>query len=103
MDDIIDDMKYDGKHSFEDIILPVEESYKKWGDRIAILGGIDLHFIVSKTPEEIHNRSKAMLDLGQTGYALGTGNSVPEYVPHENYFAMISVINAKKACNHIDV
>jgi len=24
------------------------------------------------------------------GYALGTGNSVPEYVPDANYFAMIS-------------
>ena len=23
-------------------------------------------------------------------YALGTGNSVPEYVPQENYFAMIA-------------
>jgi len=22
------------------------------------------------------------------GYALGTGNSVPDYVPDENYFAM---------------
>jgi len=26
------------------------------------------------------------------GYALGTGNSVPEFVPAENYFAMISAI-----------
>ena len=24
------------------------------------------------------------------GYAPGTGNSVPDYVPDENYFAMIS-------------
>jgi uroporphyrinogen decarboxylase len=27
MDDIIDDMKYDGNHSYEDIIQPVEEAY----------------------------------------------------------------------------
>ena len=26
---------------------------------------------------------------GRGGYALGTGNSVPDYVPDENYFAMI--------------
>jgi len=25
-----------------------------------------------------------------SAYALGTGNSVPDYVPDENYFAMIS-------------
>jgi uroporphyrinogen decarboxylase len=24
------------------------------------------------------------------GYALGTGNSVPKYIPDEHYFAMIS-------------
>ena len=26
------------------------------------------------------------------GYALGTGNSVPEYVPYENYLAMIGCV-----------
>jgi uroporphyrinogen decarboxylase len=45
MDDIIDDIKYDGKHSYEDKILPVEQAYEKWGNRIAILGGIDLDFV----------------------------------------------------------
>ncbi|MCL2050701.1 MAG: hypothetical protein FWG91_03065 [Lachnospiraceae bacterium] len=88
MDDIIDDLKYDGKHSYEDTILSVEESYKRWGGRIAILGGIDLGFIISKSTDEVYSRSKAMLELGQKAYALGTGNSVPEYVPDEKYFAM---------------
>jgi len=88
MDDIIDVMKYDGKHSYEDNILCVEDSYRKWGSRISILGGIDLNFIVTKKPEEITKRCRSMLELGKTGYALGTGNSVPEYVPWENYFAM---------------
>jgi uroporphyrinogen decarboxylase len=23
------------------------------------------------------------------GYALGTGNSIPEFIPDENYFAML--------------
>jgi len=87
MEDVIG-LGFDGKHSYEDNILCVEESYKKWHDRIAILGGIDLDFIVTKTPEEVYARAKALLDLGKTGYALGTGNSVPEYVPWENYFAM---------------
>jgi len=87
MDDVIA-MGFDGKHSYEDNILCVEDSYKKWHDKIAIMGGIDLDFIVTKTPEEVYARSKAMLALGKTGYALGTGNSVPKYVPFENYFAM---------------
>ena len=32
-DDIIDDMKFDGKHSFEDKIQPVEEAYEQYGNR----------------------------------------------------------------------
>lgn len=92
MDDVIDDMRYDGKHSYEDIIQPVEAAYEQYGRRIAIMGGIDLDFIVRSSPDAVHKRAKAMLALAENsgGYALGTGNSVPEYVPQENYFAMIS-------------
>jgi uroporphyrinogen decarboxylase len=92
MDYTIGTLKYDGKHSYEDNILPVEDAYRKWGGRIAILGGIDMHFVATKTPEEITARCKAMLDLGKTGYALGTGNSIPEYIPWENFFAMTEAV-----------
>lgn len=36
-----------------------------------------------------------MLQLSEQkgGYALGTGNSVPEYVPQDNYLAMVQVAN----------
>lgn len=91
-DDIIDDMKYDGRHSYEDAILPVEDAYEQYGRRIAILGGMDLDFVVRSTPATIRQRSTAMLDRSsQRGsYALGTGNSVPSYVPDDHYFAMTS-------------
>jgi len=91
MDDMVDDIGFDGKHSYEDTIQPVEEAYERYGGRIAILGGIDVGFICRSTPEEVYRRSKAMLERasGRGGYALGTGNSVPEYVPDEGYFAML--------------
>jgi len=94
MDDIIDDMKYDAKHSYEDSIEPVEEAYKHWVDRIAILGGIDVDFICRSEPGKIKERCRAMLELTRDrgGYAMGTGNSVPEYVPDENYLAMIECV-----------
>jgi len=92
MDDIINVIKYDGKHSYEDTILPVESFYSKYGRKIAVLGGIDVDFIVRSTPEEIYKRSSKMLEIASDfgSYALGTGNSVPEYIPWDNYFAMIS-------------
>ena len=92
MDDIIDDIGYDGKHSYEDAIMPVEEAYDTYGSRIAILGGLDVDFVIRSTPDAVYRRAKAMLERTAAGggYALGTGNSVPEYVPNDHYFAMIS-------------
>jgi uroporphyrinogen decarboxylase len=91
VEDIIHDMRFDGRHSYEDTILPVEQAYDRLGGRIAILGGIDVDFICRSTPEEVYARSRAMLErsAAQGGYALGSGNSIPDYVPHAGYFAMI--------------
>lgn len=90
-DDILDDMRFDGKHSFEDKIQPVEEAYEAYGARIAILGGFDLDFICRSTPDGIRQRVRAMMERtrGRGRFAIGTGNSVPDYVPMENYLAMI--------------
>lgn len=95
MDDVIYDMRYDAKHSFEDLITPVEDAYALYGSEIAILGGIDLDFLARSTPIEIKKRSLAMLQRSSEkgGYALGSGNSIPNYIPDENYLAMISVVN----------
>lgn len=95
MDDIIDDMKYDAKHSFEDAIEPVEEAYERWGGRISILGGIDVDFICRSSSEQIKKRCIAMLErtAGRGGYALGTGNSVPEYVPDEKFLTLVETVN----------
>jgi uroporphyrinogen decarboxylase len=92
IEDVIEDMCYDGRHSYEDIICPVEEAYERLAGRIAVLGGIDMDFMVRHSPEEIHARSTAMLERshGRGYYFLGTGNSVPEYVPFDNYMAMVN-------------
>lgn len=91
MDDVIYEMKYDGRHSYEDNIMSVEDFYEAYHTHIAVMGGIDLDYVCRATPEQVYARSKAMLERGaeRGGYALGTGNSVPDYVPDANYFAMI--------------
>ena len=91
VDDIVDEMAFDARHSYEDTIMPVEDAYERYHDQMAILGGIDVDFICRSDPDEVYARSKRMLERarGCGGYALGTGNSVPEYVPDENYFAML--------------
>ena len=91
IEDIIEDLHFDGRHSYEDNIMPVERAYESYHDRIAIIGGIDVNFMCESTPGEVYKRSKAMLERTseQGGFALGTGNSVPEYMPDENFFALI--------------
>ena len=37
--DLIEDVKIDGKHSFEEEIMPVTEASRRYGGRIAIIGG----------------------------------------------------------------
>ncbi len=90
LDDLAD-IGIDARHSYEDTILPVEEAYERYHDRFAIIGGLDVDFVCRSSPEAVHARARAMLErtAARGGYALGTGNSVPDYVPDENYFAMI--------------
>ena len=82
-DDLIDDVHLDAKHSWEDTILPIEQAYDQLSDRLTVLGGIDVGFLCRATPQEIYDRSRAMLDRSREKgrYALGSGNSIPTYVP----------------------
>ena len=91
IDDIVDDMAFDARHSYEDTILPVEQAYERYHSRIAILGGIDVDFMCRAEPKDIYKRAQSLLNrtAERGGYALGTGNSVPDYIPDENYFAML--------------
>ena len=94
-DDIIDDMKFDAKHSFEDNILSIEQSFARWGDRIAMLGGLDLNFFIQAPMEEVRRRCTALAELAVTkpGYALGSGNSLCYYIPQDKALAMLEIAN----------
>lgn len=88
--DIID-CGFAAKHSYEDIIMPVADFKKEYGDRITALGGLDVDFICRKSKEEIVAYTKAHIDsCGYDGlWALGTGNSLTDYIPFENYLTML--------------
>lgn len=91
MDDVIA-MGINGKHSNEDIIAPFDEWIARYNDRIALFGGIDLDILCVKSPDEIVREvvEKGTRFRGKArGYALGSGNSIPEYVPVDGYLAMI--------------
>lgn len=91
IEDLIEDVGIDARHSFEDAIEDVASIHKKQGHRIAHLGGIDMDFICRADEAAVRKRVRdtleACMPLG--GYCLGTGNSVTNYVPLDNYLAMV--------------
>lgn len=91
MPDLIDDVKIDARHSFEDTIETVVEAKRKYGDRIALLGGLDVDFMCRADEAAIRRRVRETLDacLPGGGYCLGTGNSVANYIPLDHYLAML--------------
>ncbi len=91
MEDVIA-LGINAKHSNEDAIAPFDKWIELYGNRIGLLGGIDVDLLCCESPETI---VKQVVDNGQRfrqpakGYALGSGNSIPDYVPVEGYLAMI--------------
>ncbi len=91
MEDLISEVGVDGKHSFEDAILPVTEAKRRYGKRVALLGGIDMDFLCRSDEASIRERVRETLGVCSRGggYCLGTGNTVANYVPLDNYLSMI--------------
>jgi len=91
MEDLIETVQIDAKHSFEDKIEPVESLHTKYGQRIALLGGVDVDLLARGSEELVRGRTRQLLDtLGDSGsWCLGTGNSVANYIPVQNYLAML--------------
>ena len=91
MEDLIKDVKIDAKHSFEDAIMPVTEFHQKYGTRIAVLGGIDVDALCRLPEDELRIYVRNILEkcASKGAYALGSGNSVANYIPPENYLVMV--------------
>lgn len=91
MNDLIDDVGIDAKHSYEDAILPVEEAVRLYGARIAIVGGIDVDLLSRGTEEIVRKRTRSVLEqcASTGGYVMGTGNSGANYIPIQNFIALL--------------
>ncbi len=85
----------DAKHSFEDVIQPVEDFHRRWGHKIAAIGGVDIDILARRTEADVVRRTSQILEScsPRGGYAAGSGNSVTNYVPVDNYLAMIETIH----------
>jgi uroporphyrinogen decarboxylase len=80
------------KHSNEDIIAPFDDWIDLYGQKIGLLGGIDVDLLCQKKPAEIVEEvveKGTRFRANARGFALGSGNSIPDSVPVDGYLAMI--------------
>lgn len=91
MEDLIEDVKMDAKHSFEDAIMPVIQFKAKYGNRVTILGGVDMDKLCRLDEAGLRSYSRIIIDECSKGggYVLGSGNSISNYVPLKNFLIML--------------
>ncbi len=90
MEDIIG-CGFDSLHPIEPLAMDILEVKRKYGDRLSLVGNVDVDLLTRGTEDEIRqNVQKLLKDIAPGGgYCLGSGNTVPNYVSIENYKAMI--------------
>jgi len=93
MEDLINHVGIDAKHSYEDTSYPVIQYKRDYGHRIAILGGVDMDKLSRMSEREFRSYVKNIIRecAPGGGYALGCGNSVANYVKLENYLLMLEI------------
>lgn len=98
MDDLINIAKIDAKHSNEDQIATFDVWVKKYGNRIGNFGGVDMNILCQKNEQEIKDYVNEVIaySIDSGGFALGSGNSIPDYVPLEGYMAMIEAARSAR-------
>lgn len=94
MEDIIEKVGINAKHSNEDQIARFPVWVEKYGDRIGNFGGIDTDAVCRLDRPDL---KAYILDVipqceGHGGFAFGSGNSIPDYVPPENYLYMVETV-----------
>jgi uroporphyrinogen decarboxylase len=91
MDDLIADVGIDAKHSFENAIMPVTEFQARYGGRIGVLGGVDVDILGRGSAEQVRAEVRRINEVchPRGRFCIGSGNSIPSYIPVPNYLAML--------------
>ena len=84
---------FDAIHPFEPPLNDIVAVKHQWGHRIAVCGNIDLKAtLIAGRPEtvEAEVRDKAAQLAPGGGWLIGSSNSIPDFVPIENYQALLA-------------
>ena len=96
MDDLIA-AGIDAKHSNEDIIAPYSRWLDDYGSRIGIFGGLDTGVLCDSSDVDIVEYTTGiyrLLEAKGYGVAIGSGNSIPDYVCPDRYSQMLDTVRS---------
>jgi uroporphyrinogen decarboxylase len=84
----------DALHPIEPKAMELAEVKKRYGDRLCLIGHVDVDLLARGTPEEVRRQVKHNIEVAayNGGYCAGSGNSIPEYVDFKNYLAMLRAV-----------
>jgi uroporphyrinogen decarboxylase len=78
-------------HPIEPISMDILEVKRRYGDRLCLVGNVEVDTLSRGTPEEVRDEVRTLLRevAPGGGYCIGSSNTVPNYARLENYKAMI--------------
>lgn len=94
MDDLIDEVGIDAKHSNEDAIAPFSRWLERYGERIGNFGGVDMNVLCEEDETGVRGYVREVLESarGYPGVAIGSGNQIADYVPPAGFLAMVETV-----------
>ena len=93
LDDLLS-LGMNGLHPIEPGAMDIFQMKKDYGDRICLIGNIDINTLGMGTKQEVEDEVKEKISkIGKGGgYIISSSNSIPDYVKTENVIAMAEAI-----------
>ena len=85
------DIGFNAIHPVDPNGMDIEETRRTVGPNVCLIGNLSLaHPLGLGTPQEVAAETEALIRKMAPGggYCLSSGNSIPDYVPYENWLAM---------------
>ena len=83
-----------GMHPFEKGAMDIRSAKQEYGDRICLLGNVDLGLLTLGSPEEVDQEVYGLIRdvAGGGGYIVTSGNSLAGYLKVENVIALAEAV-----------
>ena len=78
-------------HPIEPKAMEIREVQAAFGPRRGLIGSVDMDLLARGEPDAIRSTVRSLIEeVGQRGgYCVGSGNSIPNYIPVNNFRAML--------------